>query len=112
MRFSLGCRKFPELKNRRHNGRLYATFGSPTRFHPLTAILRARSISAVRSGARSLGVPGELTRPSISGLSAGKSQRTRTHQLVLHAKRRLLETPPSPAEFQRPWGRRHSRKDL
>src|SRR5713226_6667082 len=102
MRFSRGSRKFLELENRQHNGWPCAPFGSPTRFQPRTAILRACLRLGVRvnlSNARRLGAPGELTRPYISGLSQAKSERAEVHQLLPHAKKalrkRLLCTPES-----------------
>jgi hypothetical protein len=84
MPFSCGSQKFPELENRQHNGWPHATFGSRTRFHPLIAILRARSRWAVPvnlSIARWLGARGELTRPYISGPSPVKSGRSEMQPL-------------------------------
>src|SRR5713226_2779199 len=115
MRFSPNSRKFLELENRQHNGWPCAPFGSPTRFHPQTAILRARSRWGVRvnlSNARWLGAPGELTRPYISGLSPAKSERAEMHQLIPQAKTRLQEKLLSAPESQRPCGKLHSRKHL
>jgi len=112
MRSSPSFLNFLELQNAQHNGSPCAHFGSPTRFHPLTAILRACSRWGVRvtlSNARWLGAHGELTRPYISGLSPAKSEHAEMHQLLSQAKKRPPERLLSTAESQRTCDASHSR---